>query len=174
MGVSRQQPLSFDPIAQAAQNWTNAGWGAQANGMAFVTSIMRTHQILIARVNAALHPFKLSFARFEVLMLLNFTKAGALPLGKIGQRLQVHPASVTNAIDRLEVDGFVQRNRHPTDGRTTLAAITPAGRELVHTAVSQLNEDVFGRVGVRDDDVSTVVQMLAALRGNAGDFTTVD
>ena len=69
--------------------------------MALVTSIMRTHQILSARVDATLAPFNLTFARFEVLMLLDFSRAGRLPLGKIGQRLQVHPASVTNAIDRL-------------------------------------------------------------------------
>ena len=61
-------------------------------------------------------------------MLLTFTRTGQMPLGKIGQRLQVHPASVTNVIDRLEVDGLVRRRPHPTDQRTTLAAITAKGR----------------------------------------------
>ena len=60
-------------------------------------------------------------------MLLSFTRHGALPLGKMGARLQVHPASVTNLVDGLERAGYVAREPHPTDGRTTLAAITASG-----------------------------------------------
>ena len=104
-------------------------------------------------------------------MLLDFSRAGQLPLSKIGQRLQVHPASVTNAIDRLERDGLVERRAHPTDGRTTLAAITRAGRRLVRRAAEQLNADVFAEVGLEAGDVDAVVGALTVLRGNAGDFT---
>ena len=114
--------LPFDPIAEATKNWDGAGWVESSNGMALVTSIMRAQQLLLGRVDEALAPFGLTFARFEVLMLLSFSRRGELPLGKIGQRLQVHPASVTNAIDRLESGGLVVRVPHPHDGRTTLAA----------------------------------------------------
>ena len=168
--MTRRQPLSFDPIAKAAQNWAAAGWGEQADGMAFVTSIMRAHQILIARVDETLATYKLSFARFEVLMLLSFSRTGQLPLGKIGQRLQVHPASVTNAIDRLESDGYVARMPHPTDGRTTLATITTVGRALAREAVVALNRDVFGKVGVGSGEAASVVKALGTLRHSADDF----
>ena len=103
-------------------------------------------------------------------MLLSFSRAGQLPLGKIGQRLQVHPASVTNAIDRLERDGFVTRGPHPTDGRATLARITDAGSELAHAAVLALNREVFSDVGLADAGVTTLIDALATLRSNAGDF----
>jgi DNA-binding MarR family transcriptional regulator len=169
--VARKQPLSFDPISQASENWTNAGWDDAAGGMAFVTSIMRTHQILIARVDECLQPFNLSFARFEVLMLLSFSRTGQLPLGKVGQRLQVHPASVTNAIDRLERDGFVVRSAHPTDGRATLASITRSGRELARAAVEQLNAQVFCGVGLDRIHAAEIVRTLSTLRQDAGDFT---
>ena len=165
-----RQPLSFDPIAEAGRNWRAAGWDAAAPGMALVTSIMRAHQILLARVDAALTPFGLTFARFEVLMLLDFSRSGRLPLGRIGQRLQVHPASVTNAIDRLEEAGLVERIPHPTDGRTTLGAITRVGRRLVRKAAAALNADVFGSVGLADDNAKVVVDALACLRRHAGDF----
>jgi DNA-binding MarR family transcriptional regulator len=172
--MARRQPLSFDPIAEAGRNWRAAGWDTAAPGMAFVTSLMRAHQILLARVDATLTPFGLTFARFEVLMLLDFSRTGRLPLSRIGERLQVHPASVTNAIDRLEEAGFVQRIPHPNDGRTTLAAITRSGRRLVRRAAAALNNDVFGEVGVPADDAATVVDVLATLRRNAGDFTQPD
>ena len=59
--------------------------------MAVVTSIMRVQQVLLARVEAVLRPLGLTFARYEVLMLLRFSRKGCLPVGKIGERLQVHP-----------------------------------------------------------------------------------
>jgi DNA-binding MarR family transcriptional regulator len=163
--VSRH-PLPFDPIDEAVRNWRAAGWDDSADGMALVTSVMRVHQLLLSRIDAVLEPLGLTFARFEVLMLLRFSRTGRLPLGKIGRRLQVHPASVTNAIDRLEAQGLVTRDEHPTDRRTTLAAITPDGRSLVEIAVTALNEQVFSTLAAPD-----VVDSLAALRRDSGDFS---
>src|SRR4029077_10206793 len=107
----------------------------------------------LARVERTLAPFGLTFARYEVLMLLTFTRAGQLPLGKIGQRLQVHPASVTNVIDRLQADGLGRPQPHPTDQRTTLAAITGKGRRTSAAATEVLNVDVFGDVGPSSDQL---------------------
>lgn len=166
--VSRGLP--FDPIEEARKNWDNAGWSEFSDGMALVTSIMRAQQLLIARVDECLAPHDLTFARFEVLMLLSFSRTGQLPLGKIGQRLQVHPASVTNAIDRLQGRGLVDRVKHPHDGRTTLAAITPAGREIAAAAVADLNRDVFGQSGMSPTEIRSIVDALAGLRSRAGDF----
>ncbi len=70
--MARRAPLSFDPIAEAAANWQRAGWSAATPGMALVTSVMRAHQILLARVDAALSVHDHTFSRFEVLMLLDF------------------------------------------------------------------------------------------------------
>ena len=148
----------------------NNGWGDAADGMALVTSVMRVHQILLARVDEALAPLGLTFARYEVLMLLTFSRVGRLPLGKIGQRLQVHPASVTNVIDRLEADGMVQRRPHPSDMRTTLAAITAKGRRTGLRATDVLNGEVFTQVGLKPSALEDLFDSLADLRHAAGDF----
>ena len=167
--MPRRQPLPFDPIEEATRNWTSAGWADAAPGMAFVTSIMRVQQLVLARVDDALGPHGLTFARFELLMLLDFSRNGELPLSRIGRRLQVHPASVTNAVDRLEADGLVRRRPNPADGRGTLAAITPAGRRLVRRAAASLNE-VFTGLGLAAEDEQAVVRTLATFRRAAGDF----
>ena len=169
--MSTRPSLPFDPIAEAARNWRNAGWGAEADGMAFVTSVVRVHQILVARIDECLAPFGLTFSRFEVLMLLSFSRTGKLPLGKIGERLQVHAASVTNAIDRLEASGFVRRMPHPSDGRATLAALTPQGRRTAQKAVGVLNAEVFEDPGLPAGELRAVVGALTALRAAAGDFS---
>lgn len=163
-------PLPIDPIAEARRQWIAHGWADAADGMAVVTSVMRVHQLLLARVDAALRQYDLSFARYEVLMLLVFSRTGRLPLGKIGARLQVQPGAVTNAVDRLEQQGLVRRRPHPSDGRTTLAAITPRGRKVAMTATDVLNGRVFGTLALPHADARRVFGLLERLRRDAGDF----
>jgi DNA-binding MarR family transcriptional regulator len=132
--------------------------------MAVVTSVMRAHQVLLARADQALARFTLTFARYEIIRLLAFTRHGELPLGKLGARLQVHPASITSAVNRLEAQGFVQRQPHPTDGRTTLAAITAAGRRTAERATDVLNEEVFADLGLSHRELAQAYRVLAKLR----------
>ena len=109
--------------------------------MAAVTSIMRAQQLLLAHLNEALKPFDLTFPRYEALMLLSFTRNGSLPLGKIGERLQVHPTSVTNTIDGLEASGYVRRVPHESDRRATLAEITSDGASRREGRDTELNDE---------------------------------
>ncbi|MDS1113171.1 MarR family transcriptional regulator [Gordonia westfalica] len=162
--------MDFDPIAEARDNWTEAGWSDVADGMVAVTSVMRAHQILLARVEAALRPFDLSFSRFELLRLLAFSRQGALPITKASDRLQVHVTSVTHAIRRLEEGGLVRRVPHPTDGRTTLVEITDLGRSTVEDATKTLNEEVFADVGMSDGEMAGLVGAIQSLRKHNGDF----
>jgi DNA-binding MarR family transcriptional regulator len=167
------EPLPFDPIAEARRQWEAHGWVEAAPGMAAVTNVMRAQQIYLARVDLALKPFQLSFARYEVLMLLSFTRRGELPLGKIGARLQVHAASVTNAIDRLEQQRLVTRRRHPSDGRTTLARITAAGRRRADEATAAINE-VFVEIGLTPQQVEQLSELLTVVRHDVGDFVATE
>ena len=163
-------PLPFDPVAEARRQWEAHGWEDAAAGMAAVTSVMRAQQVFLARIDDLLSAEGLTFARYEVLVLLSFSRSGALPLGKVGARLQVHPASVTNAVDRLQAQGLVRRDPHPTDRRTTLAAITDRGRDVVDRATARLNEEVFSALGLTGAEADTLVQLLEKVRRGAGDF----
>lgn len=154
----------MDPIAEARRQWEAHGWTDAAPGMAALTSVMRAQQVVLARVDERLAPFGLTFARYELLRLLAFTRHGELPLGKLGERLQVHPTSITSAVNRLEGQGFVERRAHPTDGRTTLAAITDAGRDVVERATEVLNREVFADIGLNEREVGQLFRLLGKLR----------
>ncbi len=164
------QPAKRDPIALARQNWERAGWGGVADGMVAVTSVMRAHQILLARVERALRPYGLSFSRYELLRLLAFSSGGALPITKASDRLQVHVTSVTHAIRRLERDGLVERAPHLTDGRTTLVRLTDLGRSTVEEATVTLNDAVFADVGISATESAALAASIETLRRGAGDF----
>ena len=164
------KPLRIDPIAEARRHWSER-WGEDpARPMEAITSIMRAQQILLARLNELLGPLGLTFPRYEALMLLSFTRTGTLPLGKVGERLQVHRTSVTNIIDKLEADGLVRRVPHEVDRRTTLAEITDAGREVAGRATELLNADAFGLAALAEDEQERVTELLRTLRQEAGDF----
>lgn len=139
--------------------------------MAAVTNIMRVQQILQSSVDAALRPHGLTFARYEALVLLVFSRQGSLPMNVMGQRLQLHPTSVTNIVDRLQADHLVERNSHPTDRRTTVVRITEAGRQRQKTATVALTDIDFGLVGLNDAQTAQLTTLLTKVRQAAGDFT---
>jgi DNA-binding MarR family transcriptional regulator len=162
--------LPFDPIEEARRQW-EARWPKQAGeSMVAVTSVMRVHQILMARLNKLLEPFGLTFPRYEALMLLHFSSRGSLPLGKIGERLQVHRTSVTNTIDGLEQVGLVRRAPHESDRRAVLAEITEEGRRVAEKATVALNEAGFGTEPLDDAELGELYRLLRVLRVAAGDF----
>lgn len=162
--------LPFDPIAEAMRHWRDHDWAEAEPGMGLVTSVIRVEQILAGRAEEEVKPFGLTFARYEVLMLLLFSRRGELPLGKIGERLQVAPGSVTNAVSRLEHDDLVRRRVNPDDGRGVLASITPRGRERASEATSALNGSLFKTVDLSPSETETLFRLLAKLRQRAGDF----
>ena len=160
--------LPFDPIDEAARQWA-LRWGAVPQ-MHAVTSLMRVQQLVIGRLDGILKPHGLTFARYEALVLLTFSSRGSLPLGKMGERLQVHPTSITSIVDRLEGAGLVVRRRHPDDGRAVLAEITAAGRALVERATVDLVEAEFGLEAMAADQLGALSEMLRPVRQEAGDF----
>jgi DNA-binding MarR family transcriptional regulator len=161
-------PLPFDPIDEAARQWAQRWEGVAP--MHAVTSLMRVQQLVLARLDGVLKPLGLTFARYEALVLLTFSSRGSLPLGKMGERLQVHPTSVTSIVDRLEADRLVVRRRHPEDGRAVLAEITPRGRELVEQATAALVGADFGLAALDDDRLEELSRLLRPVREAAGDF----
>lgn len=161
--------LDFDPIDRAASIWRERFGPSEA--MAAATSIMRVQQLLIGEFDRICRPYGLTFARYEALVLLSFSRTGALPMAKIGERLMVHPTSVTNTIQRLESAGFVTREPNPRDGRGTLARITQSGRDAVGRVTTELMEAEFGLRALGGDDRKQVFDILRGLRVAAGDFT---
>ncbi|GAA3542052.1 MarR family transcriptional regulator [Amycolatopsis ultiminotia] len=163
------RPLPFDPIARAASLWEDRI--GPAGTMAAVTGVMRVQQIIQSAVDGALKPHGLTFARYEALVLLTFSRNSRLPMRVMGERLQLHPTSVTNIVDRLERDGLVKRVPHPTDRRTTLVEITGDGRTRREAATEAVTAIDFGLTGLTERQVGQLIELLTKVRKSSGDFT---
>ncbi len=160
--------LAFDPIERAASIWRDRFGPSEA--MAAATSVMRVQQLLLAEFDRICRPYGVTFARYEALVLLSFSRTGALPMAKIGERLMVHPTSVTNTIQRLEAAGFVTREPNPRDGRGTLARITDLGVEVVDKVTKELMDIDFGLRALDSEGREQLFELLRRIRVAAGDF----
>lgn len=163
--------MSFDPIRRAADLWERR-WGRRSapQAMASATSVMRVQQLLLAQFDAALADLGLTFARFEALVLLTFSREGRLPMRVVGERLMIHATSATHIVQRLEAQGLVQRVPNPDDGRGTLAVITPAGRDLADRGMRELVDRGFGLDALTEDERVELFRLLEKVRRGHGDL----
>ncbi len=160
--------LPFDPIERAGEIWSERI--GESTPMKLATSIMRVQQLILAELDGALKLHGITFARYEVLVLISFSATGSLPLNKIGERLMVHPTSVTNAIDRLEAQGLVKRVPDAADRRRTLAELTATGKDVLDAATKALMAIDFAIDGLSAQDQEQTYDLLRTLRSSAGDF----
>lgn len=164
-------PADMDLVAEARRNWVDNNLG-EVDAMVAATSLARAHQIVLGRINQALSQFSLTFSRYEALALLSFARNGSMAMARMGERLQVHPTSVTSTIDRLERDGLVSRSPHPDDRRATLATLTKDGRKLLDNATTALEEIRWGMGDVADSRLNDLNHELTSVRSSAGDNTS--
>ena len=160
-------PLVYDPVQASRERWIEQGWTDSAAGMAAVVSVMRAEQIFLRRATDTLRPLGLTFARYQVLGMLRW--AGPLTLGAVGHRLWITPGTVTSSVDRLEAADLCRRASHPTDARATLLEITAKGRRLFDRAVEKLNAELFGAVGLAEEELDLLVRLIGKLRAAEGD-----
>lgn len=81
-----------------------------------------------SEVESQLGAIGLSLAKLAALKVLS--EAGeSLPLTQLAERLSCVKSNITQLVDRLEADGFVERQADPNDRRARLASLTPQGRK---------------------------------------------
>jgi len=156
--------MDGDPILEAYRLWIENGWADCADGLAAVTSIIRVRQVLSIRADQVLAPIDLTFSRYELLVRLYFRDDGALPLSQLGKQLQIHQTSITSLVDKLESQGLIRRAPHPTDRRSTIAQITPAGRALTGKAINLLNSELYRDLGLTGDEGRQLIGLLMKMR----------
>jgi DNA-binding MarR family transcriptional regulator len=156
-----------DPVVKADDNWRQRGWPYGARFRAAL-SMRQVDDMLRARDAANLQPFQLTSSRHEALAVLYFSRDGQMSLGTLGQRLMVHPTSVTATVDTLERLGFVERAAHPSDRRQTLARITSSGRDVMEQACQVIAGDEFGLGALSDGEAETLYMLLKKVRHTAG------
>lgn len=159
---------STDPI-----DWVGHWWAVQKMGdterFQAMGSILRLHQLMTSFMSATLKPFDLAPNSYLLLLTIQLSETGARLLSHLASRIMVHPTTVTLLVDRLEDQGLLAREPHPTDRRATLARITPAGRALTKEASRALADMDFGLPILTTAECKQLVDMLKPVRAALGD-----
>ena len=143
-------------IDKLLKSMSDSRWEGVENYIALSASL-RTARVLTFVVDGQLEQLGINWPRFETLMMLRFSQRGALSLGKLSERLLVHPTSVTNTIDKLEAEGYVRRIPHPKDRRAILAQLTEEGHELLKAAAMKLHQISYGFSGSSKEQVLMLI-----------------
>lgn len=132
------------------------------------TSILRAQQLMMNHVEEVLKPLDLGATRFFALSTILESESGCR-LSDLSTTILVHPTTVTMIVDQLAKQGLVKREPHPTDRRSTLAVITPAGRALCREAMLALGRSGFGISNVSRTKMKRAVEILADVRAEFDD-----
>jgi DNA-binding MarR family transcriptional regulator len=101
------------------------GWGA----------LLRTHAALVPVLDRELQEaVGLPLAWYDVLLELANAPGRRLPMSELGERVTLSRTRVSRLVDEMQRAGYIEKQAHPSDRRSTYAKITPAGRKQFRAA----------------------------------------
>jgi DNA-binding MarR family transcriptional regulator len=159
---------AHDPVEWSRQRWIEQKQPLPEQFSA-MAAVLRTHQAICAIIDAALRTHDLTRTGYLLMTTLMMSRDSTRPLGQLSKHLMVHPTTVTLVVDQLEKRGLLRRTPHPTDRRTILASLTPAGMELLDKATKALADVEFGFTGVSEGLSIRLVDVLRDVRIRIGD-----
>ena len=152
-----------DPVEWMRQRWLERD-APLPDYFAAMASLLRTSILLTDELDRILREHRLSRTAYLILTTLQMSDRETRPLGQLSRALLVHPTTVTLAVDQLAKNRLVRRIPHPSDRRTILAKLTPAGRAKAAAASSALADARYGLSGLPGDAVRRLTADLRAVR----------
>jgi len=113
------------------------------------------------RTNELLAPLGLNAAKYNYLVVIYFSAEQMLTLNEISVLIHTSNATVTSMVKTLESDGLLRREANPTDGRSVVVELTPAGRRTIERAIPAHRHDIA--VGMRAFSAAERAQLAALL-----------
>lgn len=113
---------------------------------------------------------KLGLTYTQYITLVALSEQDGQTVRALGERLFLESNTLTPILKKLEVDGYLQRRRDPTDERQVRVSLTAAGRELVESDPGAVLADATGL----GDEFPQVQKSVARLRDNLLRATQTD
>jgi len=124
--------------------------------------LLETHDALLRALDARLlaeHRMPLSV--FEALTHITHAETGTISISDLADRVHLSPSQTSRIAAGLEREGLARRRRNPNDSRSTVVAITEAGRarlrDAAPTYLSTIRTHLFD--ALTDRDVTQLVRI---------------
>lgn len=128
--------------------------------------VMTTSHALERALNEELAPYGITHRQWQVLGCLMFQ--GGMTQTQLAERLRIEAPTLAGVLDRMERDGWIQRQSCPNDRRKKLLSVTPKVEpiwETITTAARRVRAATSQ--GLSDERVQQLIADLAAVRQRA-------
>jgi DNA-binding MarR family transcriptional regulator len=154
--------VNHDPVREDHERWVELGWD-QPDGMTAFMSVLRAHKLLVDRAHEALNPIGLSITDHACLLFLAMSEGQQAPMSRVADRLLIGAGRCNYVINNLESRGLVRKERHPSDGRTTLAVLTDLGLECAIAGNKTMAEFRYGFADLSPDELVHLTDCLSMI-----------
>jgi DNA-binding MarR family transcriptional regulator len=130
-----------------------------------MVSILRTAAVVQRQIAQVVEATGVTIQQYNVLRILRGAGEAGLPTLAIRDRMIEEAAGITRLLDKLEVAGFVVRERSTPDRRQVLCQITPTGLRLLaelDAPIEALDEAMLAMLD--DSEKATLLDLLGAVR----------
>lgn len=129
--------------------------------------LLRTYQQLTAEFCCLFKQYAISEPKYNVLAILREAGSDGLPCLEIAQRMIIRAPDITRLVDKLVMQGLVQRCKSCQDRRVVLVCITEQGLELMErleAPVLELHEKQLGHLS--PEELSLLSELLSKARSS--------
>src|SRR6266571_6058319 len=110
--------------------------------------LLVAHSRLVPTVEADLRAAgQVPLSWYDVLLELNAAPGRRLRMTELGQRAVLSRTRVSRVVDELAAAGLAERQPDEADGRSSFAALTPAGKNALRRAWPVYREAIRRRLG---------------------------
>ena len=128
-------------------------------------NIVRTADVLMAKVMDVLKPYGLSATQYNVLRILRGAGSAGACCKDVANRMLTRDPDITRLMDRLEKRGLLTRDRAKEDRRFVTIRLTGAGLDMVNELdgpVAQLHRKQMSHM--KADQLRSLVGLLEEVR----------
>jgi DNA-binding MarR family transcriptional regulator len=128
--------------------------------------IVRTTSLIRRAVAVIVEQAGITPAQYNVLRILRGAGTAGLPTLAVRDRLIEEAPGITRLLDKLELAGFVRRERATPDRRQVICFITPHGLALLKKLDPIITQaDETGGAGLTVAEQKTLIKLLDKVRG---------
>jgi DNA-binding MarR family transcriptional regulator len=129
---------------------------------------VETHAAIVRRLDEDLRSQSgLTLSSYEVMLELVRAPGNRLRMAELAEKLLFTRSGITRLVDRLERDGFVERDECPHDGRGVYATLTEKGFDTFEVAavphVDGIRRLFLDRLDGKDDVFGRLLSQLVAV-----------
>lgn len=130
-------------------------------------NIIRTAEVFSWQTSSLFKEMDLTATQYNVLRILRGAGSDGLLCREISERMLTKDPDITRLLDRLELRGFILRNRDSRDRRIITVKITNEGLETLNSLdkpVTEHNQKLLGHLS--EEQLQQLISLLELVRTN--------